>query len=178
VAAIQQQLSASPATALAAAGLTRTEEGNTAVVVSYGNAGEVDQKGLDIGLGFQINDEFRLDGTFSFFDFEVVTQQAGDQLVPNTPEKKGTLSLGYIGLRNGIDASVTMRIIEEYDWAAGVFMGRVPASNTINASAGYQLTPNFRIFAVGTNLLDEQRYHLFGGSVMGRRVLGGVTARF
>jgi outer membrane receptor for ferrienterochelin and colicins len=176
VAAVQQNLA--PVSALAAGGLTRTEDGNTAIVVSYGNEGEVDQKGLDIGLGFQLNDEFRIDGTFSLFDFEVVSQRAGDQLVPNTPEKKGTLSLGYIGLSNGIDAAVTMRIVEEYDWAAGVFVGKVPASNTINASAGYQLTSNFRIFAVGTNLLDEQRYHLFGGSVIGRRVLGGITARF
>jgi outer membrane receptor for ferrienterochelin and colicins len=176
--AIRQTLAGNPATALAAAGLSRTEDGNTAIVVSYGNAGEVDQTGVDVGVGFQLNDEFRLDGTFSYFDFEVVSQQAGDQLVPNTPEKKGTLSLGYIGLSNGFDATVTMRIVEEYDWAAGVFVGKVPASNTINASAGYQLTPNFRIFAVGTNLLDEQRYHLFGGSVIGRRVLGGITAGF
>jgi outer membrane receptor protein involved in Fe transport len=176
VAAVQQNLA--PISGLAAAGLTRTEDGNTAIVVSYGNEGEVDQKGIDVGLGFQLNDEFRIDGTFSYFDFEVVSQRAGDQLVPNTPEKKGTLSLGYIGLSNGFDATITMRIVEEYDWAAGVFVGKVPSSNTINASAGYQLTPNFRIFAVGTNLLDEQRYHLFGGSVIGRRVLGGVTARF
>src|SRR5690606_22474552 len=169
VGAIQENLG--PISALAAAGLTRTEDGNTAIVVSYGNAGEVDQKGVDVGIGFQLNDEFRLDGTFSYFDFEVVSQQAGDQLVPNTPEKKGTVSLGYIGLSNGFDATLTMRIVEEYDWAAGVFVGKVPSSKTVNASAGYQVTPNFRVFAVGTNLLDEQRYHLFGGSVIGRRVL-------
>jgi outer membrane receptor protein involved in Fe transport len=69
-------------------------------------------------------------------------------------------------------------MVAEYDWAAGVFVGTVPASNTINASAGYRITPNFRVFAVGTNLLDEQRYQLFGGSVIGRRVLGGITATF
>lgn len=176
VGAIQQNLA--PISAIAAAGLTRTENGNTAIVVSYGNEGEVDQKGVDVGLGFQITPEFRLDGTFSWFDFEVVSQRAGDQLLPNTPETKGTVSLAYAGIANGIDASVSVRMVAEYDWAAGVFVGTVPASNTVNASAGYQLTPNFRIFAVGTNLLDQQRYHLFGGSVMGRRVMGGITATF
>lgn len=159
-------------------GLHLLSNGTTGIVVSYTNEGEVDQKGVDVGLGFQLNDEFRIDGTFSWFDFEVVSQQAGDQLVPNTPEKKGTLSLGYIGLSNGFDATLTLRIVEEYDWAAGVFVGTVPSSSTINASAGYQVNSNFRIFAVGTNLLDEQRYHLYGGSVIGRRVLGGITARF
>lgn len=175
VGAVQQNLA--PISALAAAGLTRTEDGNTAIVVSYGNAGEVDQKGVDVGVGFQLTPEIRLDGTFSWFDFEVVSQQTGDQLVPNTPNKKGTLSATYAGA-NGFDASVSVRIVESYDWAAGVFVGRVPSSETLNASLGYQFTPNFRVFAVGTNLLDQQRYHLFGGSVMGRRVLGGVTATF
>ncbi len=178
VGAIKQQLGASPATALAAAGLTRTENGNTAIVVSYGNEGEVDQKGVDVGLGFQLTPEIRLDGTFSWFDFEVVSQRAGDQLLPNTPEKKGTVSLAYAGITNGLDASVTVRMVEQYDWAAGVFVGTVPSSNTVNASAGFRLTPNFRIFAVGTNLLDQQRYHLYGGSVLGRRILGGITATF
>ncbi|HRP07071.1 MAG TPA: TonB-dependent receptor [Gemmatimonadales bacterium] len=176
--AVQQQLAASPATALAAAGLTRTEDGNTAIVVSYGNEGEVDQKGVDVGIGFRLTDELRLDGSVSFFDFEVVSQRAGDQLLPNTPKKKGTVSLSYTGIVNGFDGSVTLRVVEEYDWAAGVFMGTVPSSSTINASAGYRLTPNFRVFAVGTNILDQQRYHLFGGSVIGRRVIGGVTATF
>lgn len=159
-------------------GLHRLPNAASSIVVSYTNEGEVDQKGVDVGMGYQLTDEFRLDGTFSYFDFEVVSQRAGDQLVPNTPEKKGTVSLGYIGLSNGFDATLTMRVVEGYDWAAGIFVGKVPSSNTINASAGYQLTPNFRIFAVGTNLLDQQRYHLFAGSVIGRRVLGGVTARF
>src|SRR5690606_21227858 len=176
--AVQQTLAGNPATALAAAGLTRTEDGNTAIVVSYGNEGEVDQKGVDVGIGFRLADELRLDGTVSFFDFEVVSQRAGDQLLPNTPKKKGTVSLSYTGIVNGFDGSLTLRMVEEYDWAAGVFMGTVPASSTINASAGYRLTPNFRLFAVGTNILDQQRYHLFGGSVIGRRILGGVTATF
>jgi outer membrane receptor for ferrienterochelin and colicins len=176
--AVRSQLAASPATALAAAGLTRTEDGNTAIVVSYGNEGEVDQRGVDIGVGYRLTDEFRIDATVSFFDFEVVSQRAGDQLLPNTPEKKGTVSLAYTGISNGFDGTITLRAVEGYDWAAGVFVGKVPASTTINASAGYRINPNFRVFAVGTNLLDQQRYHLFGGSVIGRRVLGGITATF
>lgn len=176
--AVRQQLSASPATALAAAGLTRTENGNTAIVVSYANEGDVDQTGLDVGMGYQLTDEFRIDGTVSLFDFEVNSQAAGDQLIPNTPERKGTASITYAGLRNGVDASFSMRSVAAYDWAAGVFVGRVPSSETFNASAGYRFTPNFRLFAVATNIFDQDRYQLFGGSVIGRRVLGGITMVF
>ena len=175
---VRAQLGASPATALAAAGLTRTEDGNTAIVVSYTNEGDVDQTGVDIGIGVRVTDEVRLDGTFSYFDFTVNSQRAGDQLLPNTPERKGTATLSYAGLRNGLDATVSLRSVASYDWAAGVFVGRVPSSETVNLSAGYRVSQNLRVFAVGTNILDQQRFHLFGGSVIGRRVLAGITTIF
>ncbi|HPF63130.1 MAG TPA: TonB-dependent receptor, partial [Gemmatimonadales bacterium] len=174
--AVKQNLA--PISALAAAGLTRTEDGNTAIVVTYTNEGDVDQKGVDIGLGIQLNNEFRLDGTYSYFDFTVNSKNAGDQLVPNTPKSKGTVTLAYQGITNGFDGSVSLRAVAGYDWAAGVFVGKVPSSEFVNASLGYRLTPNFRVFAVGTNILDQQRYQLFGGSVIGRRVIGGLTTTF
>ena len=163
---------------LAAAGLSRTENGNTAIVISYTNAGDVDQKGIDIGIGRQLSDEFRVNASFSWFDFTVNSQQTGDQLLPNTPDKKGTFSATYEGKRNHFDASVSARFVAAYDWAAGVFAGKVPASQTINATAGYQFSPRYRVFATGTNILNQQRYQLYGGSVITRRVLGGISAAF
>ncbi|MEP6589959.1 MAG: TonB-dependent receptor [Gemmatimonadota bacterium] len=164
---------------LAAAGLTRQEDGTTAIVVSYTNAGKVDQKGIDVGIGVQLNDEFRVDGTYSWFDFTVKeASAAGDQLLPNTPSRKGTLTLGYEGARNGFDASISGRFIQSYDWAAGVFMGRIPSAELFSANVGYQITNRYRVFAVGTNIFDQQRYQLYGGAVVGRRILGGLTATF
>ncbi len=162
----------------ASTGLTRTEDGNTAVVLSYTNAGNVDQKGIDIGIGRQLTGEIRVNASFSWFDFKVKDQLAGDKLLPNTPKTKGTLSASYEGKRNGLDASVSARFVAKYDWAAGVLAGTVPASQTINATAGYQISPRYRVFVNGTNVLDQKRYQLYGGSVLGRRVMGGVTAQF
>lgn len=178
VGAVRSNLLLSPATQLAGLGLSRNEDGNTAVVVSYTNEGDVDQKGIDVGLGVQVTPEVRLDGSFSWFSFVVNSQQAGDQLVPNTPDRKATLGLTYEGTRNGINASINGRFVADYPWAAGVFVGRVPASQTINASIGYQTDPRYRLFANATNLFDQQRYQLFGGAVIGRRVLVGVTTLF
>jgi hypothetical protein len=45
-------------------------------------------------------------------------------------------------------------------------------------SAGYRINNYVRIHATATNLFDQQRFQLFGGSVIGRRILGGVTASF
>jgi len=176
VAAVKSNLG--PISPLAAAGLTRQEDGSTAVVVSYTNAGNVDLNGIDFGLGYQLTDEIRVDGSYSVFNFTVQSQQVGDKLLPNTPKHKETLTFSYEGRTNGIDADISGRFVPEYDWAAGVFAGKVPSSQSINASVGYQLTPRYRISVNGTNIFDQKRYQLFGGSVLGRRVLAGLTARF
>ena len=176
VAAVKANLaSISP---LAAAGLTRLEDGSTAVVVSYTNAGDVDLKGVDFGLSYQFTDEVRVDASFSLFDFTVNSQQLGDQLLPNTPANKQTLTLSYEGKRNGFDANVSGRFVAEYSWAAGVFAGRIPRSQTINAAVGYQISPRYRVSLTGTNVLDQKQFQLFGGSVLGRRLLVAVTTRF
>ena len=163
---------------LAAGGLTRLEDGSTAIVVTYTNAGNVDIKGVDVGLGYQLTNEFRVDGTVSIFDFTVNSQQLGDQLLPNTPKHKETVTLSYEGKNNHFDANISGRFVAKYDWAAGVFVGPVPSSETINAAVGYQLTPRYRLSVTGTNILNQQRYQLFGGSVINRRVLAGLTASF
>ncbi|MGH7630320.1 MAG: TonB-dependent receptor plug domain-containing protein, partial [Gemmatimonadales bacterium] len=175
--AVRSQLLAAGQT-VAAAGLTRVN-GNTEIVLTYTNAGQVDQYGAEVGVGVQITDEVRADGTLSLFDFEVEagSQAVGDQLLANTPSKKGTLGVSYTG-RQGLDLGAHIRIVDSYQWAAGVFMGEVPSSQSVDVNAGYRINHNFRVFALATNVFDQERYHLFGGSVIGRRVLGGITVQF
>ena len=60
-------------------------------------------------------------------------------------------------------------------FGSGSLSGRVFAGSHF---AGYRINNYVRIHATGTNLLDEERFQLYGGSVIGRRILGGVTANF
>jgi outer membrane receptor protein involved in Fe transport len=157
-----------------------TLPGNTrAIVLSYTNAGRVTERGIEIGVGYQSTPEIRGDATFTGFDFTVDEneQAAGDQLLPNTPSKKATFSVSYAG-QQGIDANVQLRMIDGYQWATGVFQGYVPATELLNVSAGYRINNFIRVHATATNVLDQERFQIFGGSVIGRRVLGGVTASF
>ena len=85
--------------------------------------------------------------------------------------------MSYAG-QQGLDANVTVRLIDGYPWAAGIFQGHVPAAELINLSAGYRSSNYLRVHATATNLLDQQQHQIFGGSVIGRRVLGGLTASF
>jgi outer membrane cobalamin receptor len=67
--------------------------------------------------------------------------------------------------------------VEGYDWASGIYQGRVPTRATVDVAMGYRITPFLSVQGTVTNLLDQRRYHIFGGSVIGRRALIGMTAR-
>src|SRR5207244_6536525 len=86
-------------------------------------------------------------------------------------EPYGTIGLSYSG-HQGLEASVSARFVDKCNWAARVY----PSSQTIHASAGYGLNNHVEVNVVATDLLDQKRYQLYGGSVIGRRVLGGMTA--
>jgi outer membrane receptor for ferrienterochelin and colicins len=171
-----QQLSA--ATRIQGANALATlPDGSRAIVLSYTNAGKVIERGFEVGVGYQFTPEIRGDVSLTGFDFDVKSQQGGDRLVPNTPSKKATLSLTYAGAQ-GFDGNVSLRVVDGYEWAAGVFQGYVPSSEFLNVSAGYRINNYVRVHATATNLFDQQRFQMYGGSVIGRRVLGGVTATF
>jgi outer membrane receptor protein involved in Fe transport len=97
-------------------------------------------------------------------------------LLANTPSAKATLSLSYAG--GPFSASGSLRAVKGYSWAAGVFIGYIEPNVTFNANAGYDINNNFKLFVNATNLFDNDKFEIYGGSVNGRRVLGGLTARF
>ena len=157
--------------------LATLPDGSRAIVLSYTNFGKVTERGVELGVGYQFTPELRGDVSFTGFDFEVKSQRPGDELLPNTPSKKANFALSYAG-EQGFDANVSLRLVDGYQWAAGIFEGYVPANEFLNLSAGYRISNNFRIHGIATNLLDQKRFQLYGGSVIGRRVLGGITANF
>jgi outer membrane receptor protein involved in Fe transport len=163
--------------AQAGALLATLPDGTRAIVVSYGNAGRVIEYGVEVGLGAKITSELTVDGSFSSIKVKVREFQQGDELIPNTPEYRGHFGIAYRG-HLGIEGNVTARYSTGHRWLAGVFDGWVPSRLSIDATASYAINNNLRVFAVGTNILDQQRFHLYGGSVVGRRVLGGVSATF
>jgi len=174
--AVRSALLASSPTA--SRGLSRTEAGNTAIILSYTNAGKVTQWGLEAGAGWQMSRTLRTDGTLTVFDYNVNQDLVarGDSLLANTPSAKATASLSYADGR--LSGSGSLRAVKGYAWAAGVYTGYIEPNITLDANVGYDLNNNFKVFVNANNVLDNRKFEIYGGSVNGRRVLGGVTARF
>jgi outer membrane receptor protein involved in Fe transport len=152
-------------------------DGTRAFVVSYANAGEVTEQGIEFGFGYGFTPEVRIDGTYTFFDFDVDEPQFGQDIVPNTPKHKGTIGITYNGLQ-GLDFGIKGRFVDGYEWVAGVFAGDIPSTQTVDINAGYALNNYLRLYAVATNFFDQTQFHLYGGSLVRRRALGGITATF
>jgi iron complex outermembrane receptor protein len=158
--------------------LLATVDGHRALVVSYANAGRVKERGVELGSVMQFSDVLRGEASYAFFDFSVEDPSLGnDALLPNTPKHKGTIAMFYDSPR-GIELNANMRLLSGYPWAAGVFSGYVPAAQFVNANAAYRATDQLKVFVTGTNVFDQRRFQIYGGSVIGRRLIGGVTATF
>lgn len=162
-----------------AAGFTRLPDGETAIVFSLGNAGAVDEWGLELATTFALTDVLTLEANYALFQFDVdsSTVVPGDQVLPNTPEHKFKASLAYED-GQGLTLRADARFVSGFDWASGVFVGPVPSSQTVDLSGGFALSDRIALRAVATNVFDQQRYHLFGGTIVQRRVLGSITFTF
>jgi len=166
------------------AAFTRFEDGTPAFVVSYTNAGEVSEAGLELGVTFAPARNWEVNLNYTFFDFDIDdnTTTAGgtvsdEELEANTPENKANLGIVYN--RPGVfDAGIKVHAQDQMDWAAGVFAGRVPGFVTIDLSGSYQVTDFARLRLVWTNVLDKEHFQLFGGSILGSRAIGGLTFNF
>jgi outer membrane receptor protein involved in Fe transport len=152
--------------------------GGPAVVVSYSNAGKVDETGTEVAISYYASDHLRFSGNWTWYDFKVKEQQAGDVLLPNAPKHKFGLGAFYSNARIGLEAQMTLRNVQPFRWAAGIFQGEIPAYTLVNLGAAYQFSRNYRIGVTVSNLLDHDVYQLFGGSVIGRQAIGSITATF
>jgi len=155
-------------------GITVLQSGETAIVLSYTNKGTVNERGIELSFNYYLTEEFLISANWSYFDFDIEEQQEGDELLPNNPKHKFGYSIRYTN-PNGFDAEFSGRSVQAFNWAAGVFVGRIPEYHLFNLSAGYQITQRYRAGLTVTNLFDRQAYQIFGGSIVGRQLIGSIT---
>jgi len=58
-----------------------------------------------------------------------------------------------------------------FRFRSGTWVGDLPSSRSVEVNLTYPLGQRLTATLSGTNVLDEQRVHLMGGSLIGRRVL-------
>ena len=136
----------------------------------------MDVLGIELGGRLHLTPELRVDGSYAYF-------HTADDIPPfipreaNTPGHRGAVAVGYLGA-HGFDAEISVVVAGAFDFRDNLFHGRVPSRQTVSMTAGYQVSDLIRIHAVATNLINQRRFQAYGASVIGRRVLAGVTFTF
>ena len=140
--------------------------------VTYANFGEVDTQGIEVGLNLRLDDEWALDVTYNWFDFDVKDQLAADPLLPNAPDSQ--FGIGISQATDRYSVSFKYRHVEGFDWAAGVFRGPIPSYDLVDLTAAYDVNERVSLGVNVSNLFDETHYQIFGGDLIERRALGHV----
>lgn len=157
-------------------GLTNGLGGAPELVLSLGNAGEVDSQGVELALSWAPASDWLLDFSYAWFDFEVTAAPPGAVLSANAPEN--SLSAGVAYRRDRFAGALRYRWNDRFTWRSGVHSGPVPAYGVMSLDAGLDLAKNLRVGIDVGNLLNDRHYELFGGDLLGRRALGYVLFRW
>jgi iron complex outermembrane receptor protein len=147
--------------------------GQPSLVLSYANSGVVDTEGVDVAFNYYATNRFVVDFSYSWFDFEVKQQNERDQLLPNAPENKYSAGVSYNADR--WSGSLKYRWVDDFPWAAGVFVGNVPSYNVVDLGLLFEISENWQVGVDVSNLLDDEHWESFGGDLLSRRALGWVS---
>ncbi|HSK77154.1 MAG TPA: TonB-dependent receptor, partial [Thermoanaerobaculia bacterium] len=154
-------------------GLTTLPNGQPALILSYANSGAVDTQGIDVAVNYYATNRVTLDFSYSWFDFEIKEKNVRDQLLPNSPENKFNAGVTYNGDRIG--GSIKYRWVDDFPWAAGIFVGEVPSYDLVDLALSYKLSDAWELGLDVSNLLDDEHFESFGGDLLSRRALAHVS---
>jgi outer membrane receptor protein involved in Fe transport len=154
--------------------LAQDLDGSTVVVGrTYTNVGQVETQGVDFGLQYFLNDAWRLQTSYSWFDFEIFDPSIEDILLPNSPKHKASMAVAFTKKR--WSAGIGGRWVQGFRWSAGVFQGDVDDYYTIDLNANVELNRVVRIGLNVANLDDNLHRQTFGGDLLSRRALVNMS---
>ncbi len=140
---------------------------------TYTNVGQVDTQGVDLGLQYFVNEQWSLQASYSWFDFEIFDLSLSDVLLPNSPENKASLSVAF--KRGRWSTGISGRWVDDFRWSAGVFQGDVFAYHTVDIDASVDLNRVARLGLNVANATDNLHRQTFGGDVLSRRALMNLS---
>jgi outer membrane receptor protein involved in Fe transport len=142
------------------------------VVLSFRNIGEATTQGVEAGVNYVPLAGWRLDASYTFFDYEMRGDLSSAFISPNTPAHQWSAMALYGGAR--VSGSFRYRWVDGFSWASGLFTGPVPSYGVADLQGLYALTAAVRIGVDVSNVFARSHYELFGGDLLERRAVASV----
>ena len=159
---------------------TLDEEGNPRtgeVTIVYLNFGRRTIHGLDVGVNAYPTDRLTLMGNLSLIRAgELKEPGALDLDEPfNTPEAIFNLGASACDfLTSGLDVSLSLRRVSEFDFRSGWRSGIVPSYSVVNLGLSYRLDPGVTCRLTVRNLLDNKHIEVVDGFELGRLAVAEI----
>jgi outer membrane receptor protein involved in Fe transport len=159
-------------------GLARLSNGSTAYVLSGGNAGRATEHGAELAMQWRRNTNWQFDANYTYYGFTLEKNSffAGDSVLSNTPKSSGNVAVTWMRPQ-GTRVRIGARLSEQFQWRSSIWIGTVPPMASVDVVLSHPLSRALTASVVGTNILDQQRFQFYGGSLVGRRVMASMTWR-
>jgi iron complex outermembrane receptor protein len=144
---------------------------------SYTNAGKVREGGIETSVRYYLGDSWVFDANHAYFGFSILESGVSESdLLPNAPEHKVN---GGVTFRSAeYEVGGTIKYIPSFDWAAGIFKGKIPTYTLVDVAGIYRIDDVFEAGLTVTNVFNRKHYEIFGGSFIYRRAIVSITAQF
>lgn len=145
--------------------------GLASVIVAPSNIGLVNEYGVEIGFNYYVNDNIMITANYAHLQIEVVENDAPtNKILPNTSPNRLNLGFEYKGTVASMPFKImaNTRAVQDFQWIAGFFEGRVPGYYVVNLSGNIDITEQINFGFNVFNLLDRRHYQIFGGTFLER----------
>jgi outer membrane receptor for ferrienterochelin and colicins len=154
------------------------------LIVTYRNVGDLDLWGSDFAIQAFVNDEWTVNGTYSWVSDDYFQIEGGAPIALNAPKHKGSLGLAYRNVRTGLSANGRARFSAGFPAESAGYVGNecipgvapsefsepcVDAFAIFDLNVGYQLPGTTATVQLAINNLFDTGYRSFVGvPTMGR----------
>ena len=160
------------------------QDGMVHSAAGYRTFGSLAYMGIDLGFGYQINNDLSLFANYSGvnqtdFSEEDLGEAKGSGLIFNLGIPKNKFRLGVIyAPETGFRGNIAFQHDDSFYSNAGQFTGFSDPKNLIDIGVGYKLTNGLSIDATCQNLFNQQYRALPNMPVIGRRAVAKITYSF
>ncbi len=144
------------------------------------NPGESDRSGIEVSFAARLNDQFSLDGQYSYLD-----ATGSDELTEvRRPQNIASLNINWTGLGDRADANLGIDYNGEnedlfFGFADPSFTPRrtLDAFTLVRLAGSYAVNDQLEVFARGENILDEDYQEVIGFASPGAAGYVGIRVR-
>ena len=153
-------------------------QNNPSLVITPTNIAVVDEYGVEVSATYFITKDLSIWANYAYLSVDVQDNDVPqNKILPNAPPHRINGGVEY-QMPGVVDAGLSIRYVEGYNWIAGLTEGKVLPYAVVNVNAGYFVLPGLRLGLNVFNLFDREHYEIFGGTILRRQVTGSVTYSF